>query len=174
MVVVAREHGARVLLFNIPLRPEIPLVVNAIPILKDGKVVKWVRPAFIGKDNYFVKTEFEGPASVLEQAVKKYPQWAMAHYLLARRYEKEGHVEKAQAEFMKARETDIDRKVIAEYNMVIEEVAKEMQVPMVDLVSAFGKRKGEDLFLDERHFNTDGYGIIAEEIYRTLKANNLI
>jgi len=174
IVTVAREHGARVLLFNIPLRPEIPLVVNAIPIPRDGEVVEWLRPAFIGRNNYFVKTEFEGPAPVLEEAVKKHPQWAMAHYLLARRYEKEGHVEKAQAEFIKAREMDVDRRVIAEYNMVIEEVAKEMQVSLVDLVNAFEKRKGEDLFLDERHFSAAGYRIIAEEIYHTLKASNLI
>lgn len=174
MVMVARNSNAKVLLLNIPLRPEVPLVVNAIPIPKDGtegQYVEWLRPAFIGNNNYFVKTEFEGPASVLEEAIEKYPQWAMAHYLLAKRYEKNGQIEKARAEFEKAREMDVDRAVIGEYNRVTEEVAREMQVPIVNLVSAFEKRKGEDLFLDERHFNGLGYKMIAEEIYRTLKAN---
>jgi lysophospholipase L1-like esterase len=178
IVRIAKKTGAKVLFLNISLRPEVPLVVNAIPIPiddgKGGQFVKWLRPSFIGNNNYFVKTEFEGSISVLEEAVKKYPQWAMAHFLLAKRFEKVGQIEKAKVEFDKARKMDIDRDVISKYNMVIEEVTREEQVPIVNLVSTFEMRKGEDLFLDERHFNGPANRMIAEEIYNALKKNNLI
>jgi len=177
MIAAAREGGAKVLLLNVPLRPGIPLVVNPVPLRKEGKDgarLEWLRPAYIGKSNYFIKTEFEGPRSELEEIVEKYPQWAMAHYLLAKRYEKIGEIEKARAEYQKAREMDLDRDVVANYNKVIEEVASELKVPLVDLVGVFAAKESEDLFLDERHPSALGHKFIAEGIFSTLKSNKLM
>jgi len=176
MVAVAREAGAEVILLNVPLRPGIPLVVNPLPLQKDGKDgqrIEWLRPAYIGKTNYFIKTEFEGPTSELEEIVDKYPQWAMAHYLLAKRYEKIGEIGKARTEYQKARETDLDRDVVASYNKTIEEVASALKVPLVDLVGVFAAKESEDLFLDERHPSALGHKIIAEGIWSTLKTKKL-
>jgi lysophospholipase L1-like esterase len=176
MITVAREVGAEVILLNVPLRPAIPLVVNPVPLRKEGKDgprLEWLRPAYIGKTNYFIKTEFEGPTSELEEIVDKYPQWAMAHYLLAKRYEKIGEIGKARTEYQKAREMDFDRDVVASYNRAIEEVASALRVPLVDLVGGFATKRGEDLFLDERHPSALGHKFIAEGIFSTLKSNKL-
>jgi lysophospholipase L1-like esterase len=177
MIAAAREAGAKVILLNVPLRPGIPLVVNPVPLRiegKDGPRLEWLRPAYIGKTNYFIKTEFEGQTSELEEIVEKYPQWAMAHYLLAKRYEKSGEIEKARTEYQRAREMDLDRDVVARYNKTIEEIAKALKVPLVDLVEGFAAKEGKDLFLDERHPSALGHKIIAEGIFSTLKSNKLM
>jgi len=177
MVAVARETGAEVILLNVPLRPGIPLVVNPLPIRKegeDGPRLEWLRPAYIGKTNYFIKTEFEGPTSELEEIVEKYPQWAMAHYLLAKRYENTGEIAKARTEYQRAKEMDLDRDVVASYNRGIGEVASPLRVSLVDLVGIFNAKKGEDLFLDERHPSALGHMFIAEGIFSTLKSNKLV
>jgi lysophospholipase L1-like esterase len=177
MISIANKSGATILILNLPVRTDIPLSVNAIPILREGKdgiAIEWLRPALIGDKNYYVQTDFDGPTSVLEKAVEKYPQWSLAHYYLARKYESAGEKVKAEAEFKKAKETDIDRKVISEYNTAIREITEETKTPMVDLVSLFESRKGKDLFLDERHTSALAHAIIAEEIYNTLKTSHLI
>ena len=177
MIAVAREARAEVILLNVPLRSGIPLVVNPLPLRKeskDGARLEWLRPAYIGKTNYFIKTEFEGPTSELEEIVEKYPQWAMAHYLLAKRYEKMGEIEKAWREYQRARETDLDRDVVARYNKAIEEVASAYKIPLVDLVGGFAEKEGEGLFLDERHPSPLGHKIIAEGIYSMLKTSRLV
>jgi lysophospholipase L1-like esterase len=173
----ANKSGTVILLLNLPVRPDIPLVVNAIPIPEDdknGRVIEWLRPAVIGGKNYYVESDFDGPASVLEKSIEKYPQWSLAHYFLARIYERAGDKEKAMEEFKKAKETDIDRKVIAEYNTAIREIAGEMSIPMADLVSIFESKKDQNLFLDERHISASAHAIIAEAIYGALRTNNLI
>jgi lysophospholipase L1-like esterase len=81
---------------------------------------------------------------------------------------------KAEAEFKKAKETDIDRKVISEYNTAIREITGETKTPMVDLISLFESREGKDLFLDERHTSALAHAMIAEEIYNTLKTSHFI
>jgi lysophospholipase L1-like esterase len=171
MCTSARKGGASVLLLNFPLRPDVPLVVNPVPVLKQtgsSQKVEWLRPAYIGKGDYYIKTEYEGPTADLEAAVLKYPQWAMAHYLLAKRYQKAGETEKAAAEFQKARETDFDREVAQTYNQAIEQVSRELKVPLVDLVTAFSNASA-DLFLDERHPSAAGHRLIAEVIYQKIK-----
>lgn len=177
MVAVAREAGAEIILLNVPLRPGIPLVVNPVPLRKDGKDgsrLEWLRPAYIGKADYFIKTEYEGPTLELEEAVEKYPQWAMAHYLLAKRYEKIGEIEKARTEYQKAREMDVDRRVVASYNEAIEEVGSTLRVPLVNLIGFFVAREGEALFLDERHPSALGHKFIAEGIFSAVKSNKLM
>ena len=177
MIAVAREARAEIILLNIPLRLGIPLVVNPLPLRKEGKDgmrLEWLRPAYIGEANYFIKTEYEGPTSELEEIVEKYPQWAMAHFLLAKRYEKTGEIEKARAEYQKAREMDFDRDVVASYNRAIEEVGSALRVPLVDLVGGGAAKESEDLFLDERHPSALGHKFIAEGIFSTLKSNKLM
>jgi len=177
IITIAKESGAKVLVLNLPLRPEIPLVVNPIPMPRDGvngQFVEWLRPAIIGQGSYYANTNFEGPTSELEEAVRKYPQWAMAHYLLAKRYESTGQKEKAEEEFAKAKEMDIDRRIVGEYNKIIEEVTMEMKTPLIDIAIAFEAQKGKNLFLDERHPNSIGHRTIAEVLYHALKENNLI
>jgi lysophospholipase L1-like esterase len=173
----AKLKGASVAFLNMPLRPDIPLVVNAVPILRtdrNGSHLEWLRPAFINKADYFIKSEYYGPISVLEDTVRKYPQWAIAHYLLARRYEMNGNPAGAFREYQKARETDVDRKIIDDYNTAIAEVARELDAPLVDLVSAFASRDGSKLFLDERHPSRLGHRLIAETIYHTLKDKQIV
>jgi len=177
IIVTARKSGIKVLLIKLPLRPDIPLVINHIPILKGNKnrlLIEWLSPAVIGNINYFDKTEYEGSVSILEEAVEKYPQCALAHYFLAKSYRKRGQNDKAKIEFEKAREMDVDRQVVEKYNNVIEMISQDLKVPLVGLVGLFDKRKGEELFLDERHLNESGHKIVAEEIYRTLNENDLI
>ncbi len=173
MISVARQYGTKVMLLSLPIRPNIPLVVNAIPIPEDGKYVKWLRPSFIGKKSY-VKSEFFGPTSELEAAVKKYPQWALAHYLLSIRYEKIREPQKAELELEMARKMDVDRSVVSEYNRCITEIAGDTQANIVDLAKIFKLKNREDLFLDERHPSALGHKIIAEEISRVLNLHNLL
>ena len=111
---------------------------------------------------------------MLEKAIEKYPQWSLAHYFLARKYENAGEIEKAEEEFRKARETDTDRKVIQEYNRIIHAVAEETNTPVVDLVTAFALSREGDLFLDERHPSAHANAIIAREVYNKLKTVRFI
>lgn len=173
----AVKSGAKVVLMNLPVRPEIPLVVNPIPIPveKNGvKLVEWMRPSLIGGKNYFTESDYDGPASDLENAVGKYPQWALAHYFLARKYELSGEREKALREYGLAKETDADRKSISAYNSVIARVAGETGVPLVDLVAAFGSAGGKNLFLDERHPNPEAHALIAERIREVLLSGPIL
>ncbi len=168
IVSAAREAGCAVLLLNLPLRPEIPLVVNPIPVIKNGALVEWLRPGFIGGSDYYVKGSFIGPTKYLEDAVSRYPEWAMAHYLLAKRYQEEGSAARAEKEFQRARETDRDRKTVSDYNEAISGIAREYGVPLVDLVQAFRDSAASGLFLDERHPSPEGHRVIAQSIMDTM------
>ncbi len=174
IISVARESGCAVLLLNLPLRPEIPLVVNPIPVIKGGALVEWLRPAYIGGSDYYVKGSFIGPTKYLEDAVARYPEWAMAHYLLAKRYQEEGNAARAGKEFQRARETDQDRKTVADYNEAIGGIAKQYGVPLVDLVQAFRNSAPPGLFLDERHPSAAGHRIIARSILDVMDRAKLL
>ena len=50
IITIAQEVGAKVILLTLPIRPDVPLVINPIPIpfIENGKTyVEWLRPGFL-------------------------------------------------------------------------------------------------------------------------------
>lgn len=110
----------------------------------------------------------------LLNSLKINPYLGDAYYYLGICYEKKGEFNTAKSYFRKARWSEIFRCGLEGrlYNNMMKIVANKNNVPLADIVSAFGKHDKEDLFIDLKHDpihpNASGHKIIALEIYNTL------
>lgn len=106
---------------------------------------------------------------------------AEAHFYLGKSLLAGGDSARAYLRFVKARDLDRLRfRAPTAFNRIIEKVAKESDVPLVDMKTVFraaspGGIPGKELFLEHLHPNFDGYRLMAQaflEALRTLQVIN--
>jgi tetratricopeptide (TPR) repeat protein len=105
---------------------------------------------------------------------------AIAVYDDARKLERQGFLEQARMKYYYAKDLDALRfRATEEFNQIIHQIAKKYQVKVVPLRSYFEKASpngfiGNNLMLEHLHPNIDGYFLMAEAFYETMRRNGFI
>ena len=93
---------------------------------------------------------------------------------------KQGNYGEAKNEFYFAKDLDALRfRAPEEFNKIIHEVAEENKIPVVPMEKYFEERSphgiiGDNLMLDHLHPNIDGYFLMADAFYNTMRDAKLI
>jgi lysophospholipase L1-like esterase len=93
---------------------------------------------------------------------------------------KQGNYNEAKKEFYFAKDLDALRfRAPEEFNKIIHEVADENKVPIVPMEKYFEEKSphgiiGDNMMLDHLHPNIDGYFLMADAFYNTMKDAKLI
>lgn len=125
--------------------------------------------------------QFEAARETFTRALELDSAAAEAQYYLGKSLLAGGDSARAYARFAKARDLDRLRfRAPAAFNRIIEKVAKEADIPLVDMKAVFraaspGGIPGKELFLEHLHPNFDGYRLMAQaflEALRTLQVIN--
>ncbi|MDD5729510.1 MAG: hypothetical protein PHN57_00065 [Candidatus Omnitrophica bacterium] len=117
---------------------------------------------------------FDTAINILLKSIRDDPYLNDVYYYLGICYKKKGEPGIARSYFKKAKEKEVFRcaREGQLYNRIMEDVAEKNHVPLVDVVSAFGRNNGEYLFVDPKHDpihpNAIGHKIIGLAIYDTL------
>lgn len=127
--------------------------------------------------------EFDQAIAKLQLAIIQHPFSSKAYYLLGKYHELLGASKQAQDNFQQAIKMELYEcgYLGKSYNKIMENVAREGHVVLVDIVAAFHGYTQENhisLFLDEQndtiHPNPLGHSIISREIYAAIVNNTLI
>lgn len=105
---------------------------------------------------------------------------AKSVFNLARKLEANGDFEKAKQNYIRAKDFDALRfRAPEEFNSILKDLAKKYSLPLVPAVSYFEKESsnniiGNEIILEHLHPNKDGYYLLANAFYETMKKNNMI
>jgi lysophospholipase L1-like esterase len=168
MIETSRARGAMPILLTTPLRPGIPLIENEVLAQEPGGA-EWVT------QDWWVSRQLaargvqpqtpEGTAAlrqVLDDGLRRHPDWPWLHYLCARELARAGDAAGARAELQQAVATDAERRVMDAYNERVRVVSQALGVELVDLAREFEARASTPLFNDVVHPNPMGHKLIAE------------
>jgi len=101
-------------------------------------------------------------------------------YRSAQEYERQGDILQAREKYYLAKDLDALRfRASEEFNELIRELGNIYQLPVVPMKSFFEKSSvngfiGNDLMLEHLHPNIDGYFLMAEAFFETLRQNGFI
>ncbi len=173
---IARQNGIKVVFLKMPVN--LPSKKN-VSESSHSKLDSYLADALaLAKEKKFGKA-----IEKLKDAIVLDPFSSKAYYLLGKYYEQIGDGKQAHDNFKQAIKMELYEcgYLGKDYNEIMERVAKEEQVVMVDMVSAFNqyaKENNKSLFLDSQHDtihpNPLGHTIISQEIYKALIGNGLI
>ncbi len=105
---------------------------------------------------------------------------AHAVYQAARELERQQRSEEAKIKYYQAKDLDALRfRAPEEFNEIIHQVAKKFDAIVVPMKSFFETASpqgipGKELFLEHLHPNVDGYFIMAEAFFQTMRQNRII
>ena len=147
---------------NLPLGPGIISGAEARKFFKIGK-------------SHFDKKDYPQAVSYLKKSLHYNPIFSEAYYYLGQCELHLGDRARAEKYFQEVKKCEsfgCARDAI-KYNKIMEDVAKEYGIPLVDIVEAFKRNKNEYLYLhpqeDTIHPNQLGHRIIAVELYNTIR-----
>ncbi|WP_282011190.1 tetratricopeptide repeat protein [Nitrospina watsonii] len=124
--------------------------------------------------------DYEQAVEYFEQVIAGDARQAEAHFGLGRAYDHLQQMEKARSHYLLAREYDrLHLRACLRLNEVVEQVGREAQVPVLNMVSQMEKiasdgMPGEDLFLEHVHPNINGHMVMADGMARFLAERELI
>lgn len=101
-------------------------------------------------------------------------------YRRAERYEKQGDWQRAKETYFRAKDLDALRfRAAEEFNRILHTTANEFDVPVVAMKSVFEAHSpngliGDALMVDHLHPNSDGYFLMAEAFFETMRSHGLI
>jgi len=169
----ARERAIEVVLIKMPVNLPIPGEVTKLSYNRANDLLA-------RGIEYIEYQEYEKAAEVLHNAIKHNPYLSTAFYYIGLCSDKLGRISEAKEYFRHAKKAEAYRcgKDGLVYNAVLEEVAVNNGLCLVDVVSAFQKINDKYLFIHPRqdpiHPNADGHKIIGIEIYNVLTKNKLL
>jgi lysophospholipase L1-like esterase len=168
MVETTRARGAVPILLTTPLRPGIPLIENEVLAQEPGGTA-WVT------QDWWVSRQLaargvrpqtpegtEALRQVLDDGLRRHPDWPWLHYLRARELARAGDAAGARAELQLAVAMDAERRVMGAYNDRVRAVSAALGVELVDLAREFESRASMPLFNDAVHPSPTGHQLIAE------------
>ena len=106
----------------------------------------------------------EALRQVLDEGLRRYPDWPYLHYLRARELQRAGDAAGARAALERAAATDAERRVMEAYNDKVRSVARALGVELVDLAREFEARGSQPLLNDVVHPSRAGHALIAEQL----------
>ncbi len=129
----------------------------------------------------FIQTaEYKKAKLLLKEWLGSHPNDAAGHYFLAQSYEGLNLRDSALVHYTLARDYDTIRfRAPGSFNTIIQDLAKENDIVMVDINKAFrrGSRNGiigEELMLEHVHPNFKGHYVMASNIARSMYDNQLL
>lgn len=169
---------------TVPVRPGVPLVENfrAVDYEGDGKTTRvWQRQidfavqAFDPKwsagllQHFLASADLGGFASAPENLsrlvglTRRYPDFPIFHYLLARCYGARGEADEAAQSMERCFQSDRERLELEAYNDRLRQMARASVIQLVDVAAALTKAEdSEGLFLDVVHLSPQGHTRLAE------------
>ena len=169
----ARSRNVTVVLIKMPVN-----LPTGKPVPK-GKQEQAMRLRYQGIA-LFQGNDFDNAANRLEQAAALDPHDGQAHYFLGLcrlRLGQKDLAQKAMDDTMVSETYRCGRDGLV-YNAIVQQVADQRGVPMVDAVGAFAAHDDRYLFVspqdDPIHPNALGHDILARELYRTLVSQELV
>ncbi|MBN1550336.1 SGNH/GDSL hydrolase family protein, partial [bacterium] len=166
------QLNAEIYFITTPIRPEIPLVLNARLIEEkrsDGKTYQYLQSQY-ELDGFWLMdaVRFPGSEHDLDRLLEKYPQLPILHYFKALCLKNSDN----KAEYMKhialAQKLDTERQVIDSYNNVVFEITQSTNAHLIDIIPLFQKFSRTTLFIDDCHPNSAGHGLIAGKIIESV------
>ncbi|MGE0268510.1 MAG: GDSL-type esterase/lipase family protein [Candidatus Omnitrophota bacterium] len=173
LIKTAKENGITVVLLKMPVNlPSAEDVSPEIQKQADEKINQVVRRTNL--------QDYEGALAGLKTALELNPNSARAYYYLGQLSLKLNKKTDAENYFKKTVLMELyECKALAkQYNIIMQEIAGEEQLVLVDIVdefSAYFQKSNEYLFLDPEHDtihpNKLGHAIISQSIYKVLIEN---
>jgi len=165
---IAKNEGIKIVFIKMPVNLPTPPYV---PEVAQAEAKKHISSAI----NSIKSNKYQEAISELKEAIVLNPYSPEAYFYQGLSYGKIKKYDLAKEAQEKAKSLEAFRcRLDSErYNKIMEDVAIRYGVPLVDIVSAFGRQKEKKLFVDPRldpiHPNNLGHRIIAEEIFMVLK-----
>ena len=164
---LARQHDIDVVLVKMPVNLPGGVKVPASNVVRAGQTVTEARA--------WAERGYRREAiQLLQQALAYNPNTAEAHYYLGQLYQKQGKRKKARRHFEQTVVLELYEcaQLATAYHRVLDEIAAQRDVRMVDVVTAFAQFSRHDggyLFLDPEHDtihpNPMGHAVIGWAIY---------
>jgi tetratricopeptide (TPR) repeat protein len=177
MATLCRNKGVTLMILNVPvnLRDWIPNASQHSRDLSAKEISLW-RDVFRKGYLALESTDNAAAARYLENALQVDDEHAENHYYLGVARHHSGDHQGAKASFLKALERDAyPFRALPLFQEVLEDVAEDHGVPLVDIVSALEKETkdgilGNDVLLDYVHPTRESQEIIAHEIIRVMES----
>jgi len=166
IITICQRNNIKVVFLKMPLNlPTTPLIPAGSKKFSEELTLQAINHLRIGSH--------EQAYSKLKEALNHNPYANKIYYYLGCYYEQRRDYKEAESEFKKAKdylifETAHDGKI---YSRIMEEVAYQYSIPLVDIAKAFARKNSQDLFNssnDPIHPNSIGHRIIAEKIYAVI------
>ena len=157
------------------LRNHAPFVSN-FSVLHERESQERYRGQLEEGKQLLTRREFRGAAEVLSSLARRDSNYAETHFYLGETYLALTDTNRAGIAFQKARDLDELRfRAPSVFNSIIEQTARELAVPMVDLELVFQRADstgipGSALFVEHLHPNFDGYRLMAQTFLEAVRS----
>ena len=156
---------------------KMPVNLPAAPELE--QIDQETAEGFISRGETLVEQgKYHEAIEILSNATEEFPYLSEAYYFLGVCYKRLGDGQKAADAFSNTMKSEAHRcgRDGRHYNAVMQQVADEKDVLLIDVIEAFGQREGAYLFLspqeDPIHPNKEGHRIIAECLSDAIATNS--
>jgi lysophospholipase L1-like esterase len=171
MVAAARRAGAVPMLLTTPLRVGAPLIENEVLAELNGEprwVTQewWIEQQLLAHGMTTKKGGTSEYRAVLQGIIAQHPEWPLPHWLLARELQAADDNDGMRRELKLAQQYDSERAIMEQYNDAVRDVARELDVVLVDLAAEFPVR--QNMFNDVVHPNAAGHARIATTLAERL------
>jgi lysophospholipase L1-like esterase len=179
MIRAARDARARVLLITTPARPGAPLSVNEEQITTPEGSRWTTQQAYLDERMAAagVDADPEAQAALLREVAERYPDWVLPPFRLAELAYASGDSLEARLLDAEWRARDAERHRLEDYMDRLREVAREMNVPVVNTQAALARAAGttdpralDRYWLDFVHLNVDGQKVLALAVAQEIAA----
>jgi lysophospholipase L1-like esterase len=167
IAVETQRQQIKLILLTTPVRPEIPLVLNAKLIqgsLENGTPIERLQCQYTLENKWLMDARsFPGSERELDQFLDKYPELPILHYFKSLLLKKKKAFREANKHLETAKALDTEREVVANYNQIVHSISESFDhVTPIELVSLFESKSSQTLFLDDCHPNAQGHELIAD------------
>jgi len=171
----AQSDGADVIVMTTPVRPSIPLILNAVAVTykdEDGTIYEKLQAQY-ELDGYWLMDarRFPGSESELDRLIDKYPQMPILHYFKSEFARQNGDIVTAKREKQLSDSLDKDRETVDQYNELLHKISQETGATLIDLVPLFHAHEDTDLFVDDCHPNPAGHALITQTLVEYIDQN---
>ena len=173
---IARHNGSEVVFIKMPVNL---LAVKYVPDQLQSQADGYIEKALV----YAEVNEYKDAVLELKKATDLNPYSGKAFYYLGKYYAQMKKFDNAHEAFQQAIKVELFEceKLGKKYNQIMQEVANEEKVILVDIVSEFNefrKTSTADLFLDVKndtiHPSSAGHAVIGQTLYDVIMDNAFI
>ena len=167
LIDLAQQHGIDVVLVKMPVNLPLPVKVPESNVIRAKQTVT---EAMVWAERGYR----EEAIRLLQQALAYNPNTPRAHYYLGQLYQRTGKRKQARKHFERTVVLELYEcaRLALEYHRVLDDIAAQRDVRLVDVVTAFDEYRrygGDYLFLDPEHDtihpNRTGHAVIGWAIY---------